>query len=150
MVTAISKRAPLKLKWVSHSPQETEAWGARLAERLRPPHVVALIGELGSGKTRLVKGITRGLKMSSKNVVTSPTFTLINEYQGKVPIYHIDLYRIDTPEEFCGLGYEDYFYANGITLVEWAERIEKLLPKNCVRVRLKVKGPTDREIVCSF
>lgn len=150
MVTAISRRrAPLRLKFVSRSPEETESWGARLARRLKPPRVVGLVGELGSGKTRLVKGIARGLKISRKNVVSSPSFTLINEYEGKYPIHHFDLYRIETPEEFCGLGYEDYFYGNGITLVEWAERIKPLLPKDSIWIHLKVKGPTDREIACS-
>jgi tRNA threonylcarbamoyladenosine biosynthesis protein TsaE len=142
MVTATSK-------FVSRSPEETLEWGAQLAKKLKPPRVIALEGELGAGKTLLAKGIARGLQMSPKNVVSSPTFTLINEYAGRCPIYHMDLYRIETAEEFCELGYEDYFYGKGITLVEWAERIKELLPPDALRIRLKVIGPNEREIECS-
>lgn len=150
MVTNTSKSKKVHKKWVSRSPEETQRWGKDFAASLKAPAVIALTGELGSGKTCLVKGMAKGLKVSSTDEVHSPSFTLINEYQGKVPVYHMDLYRLDSEEEFCELGYEDYFYGDGVTIVEWAERIESLLPKNCHKIRLKIKGIHDREIKWSY
>lgn len=136
------------MKWLSHSPAQTQAWGAKFARKLKPPRVIALVGDLGAGKTCLVKGMAKGLGVTNKDLVHSPTFTLINEYKGKFPVYHMDLYRLDSEEEFCELGYEDYFYGKGIVLVEWGERVEKLLPNNMIAIRLIIKGETQREIQC--
>jgi len=149
MATSISKKRSFQTHFVSQSPQETVSWGEALGKRLKPSQVVALIGELGAGKTCLIKGIAKGLKVHSKDEVHSPSFTLINEYSGKVPIYHMDLYRLDSEDEFCELGYEDYFYGDGVTLVEWAERIKSLLPKGTIKIKLKVKGMQKREIRCT-
>lgn len=150
MVIRSSKRKSFPLKWVSQSPAQTQAWGAKLAKQLQPPRVIALVGELGAGKTCLVKGLAKGFQVKSKDLVLSPTFTIINEYQGKYSIYHMDLYRLNSEEEFCDLGYEDYFYGHGITLVEWADQIESLLPKDTVKIKMKVIGENQRKIECSF
>ncbi len=111
--------------------------------------LVALTGELGSGKTCLIQGIAVGLDILNPKQVTSPTFTLINEYQGRVPIYHFDLYRINKLEELFDLGFEEYFYGNGVTLVEWAEKILDWLPPQRLSVYIKILSERQREIQLS-
>lgn len=122
------------------SADETESLGERIGRTLVPGVVVALIGELGAGKTTLTKGIARGLEVP--DLVHSPTFTLIHEHDGRVPVYHFDLYRLDTPEELDDLGYEDYFYGDGVCVVEWAEKIERLLPAD--RLEIRITGEDDQ------
>ena len=121
------------------SPGETELLGERIGRALEPGMVVALIGELGAGKTTLTKGIARGLEVP--DLVHSPTFTLIHEHKGRLPVYHFDLYRLDTIEQIEDLGYEDYFYGSGVTIVEWAEKIESLLPED--HLEISISGEDD-------
>ena len=124
------------LPQTTHSPEETMALGARMAERFRPGHIVALYGELGAGKTHLVKGIATALGIPSE-AVTSPTFTLLNEYAGReLEVYHFDAYRIKSTDEFYELGFEEYFFGDGLCLIEWPERVEPLLPSGTLRIRL--------------
>ncbi len=118
----------------SDSPKETRRIAATLAKNLKGGSVVALFGELGSGKTTFVKGMCRALNV--RDDVTSPTFTLIQEYSGTIPIYHFDFYRIEEPAEMLQLGCEEYFYGDGICLIEWPERIIDYLPENRTEVRL--------------
>jgi tRNA threonylcarbamoyladenosine biosynthesis protein TsaE len=120
----------------THSPEETWELAAELAEELEPGTVIALHGELGAGKTCFIQGYAAALNINEP--VTSPTYTLISEYQGRLPLHHIDLYRLSGPEEALGLGLEEYFDAGGITAVEWAERAEGLLPPNLLHVRIEV------------
>ena len=108
---------------VSHSPDETTAWGRKLGTLLEAGDVVALIGELGAGKTTLAQGIARGLGVPEQCYISSPTFTLINEYQGRVPFYHLDFYRIDTHSDCENLGLEEYLFGAGVALIEWADKI---------------------------
>ena len=115
-------------------PQETEKLGELMGKALEPGIVVALIGELGAGKTTLTKGIARGLDVP--DLVHSPTFTLIHEHKGRLPVYHFDLYRLDTPEQIEDLGYEDYFNGQGVTIIEWAEKIPSLLPDDHLEIRI--------------
>lgn len=124
----------------THNAEETESLGERIGRALGPGVVVALIGELGAGKTTLTKGIARGLEVP--DLVHSPTFTLIHEHKGRVPVYHFDLYRVETPEELDDLGYDDYFYGDGVCVVEWAEKIEKLLPAD--RLDIRITGEDDQ------
>ena len=105
--------------------EETEALGERLASRLAPGDLLALYGELGAGKTCLVRGIARGLGIDASNVA-SPSFTLINEYPGRVPLVHVDGYRLDSAEAFEELGLTDYFEGEGILVIEWAEKVPDL------------------------
>ena len=131
---------------VTTSPGETVDRGRLFAERLAPGSVVALYGELGSGKTHFAKGLCAGLGVDPKSV-TSPTFSLINEYAGgRLPIYHFDTYRLRSVQEFMSLGYEDYFEGHGVCLIEWPEPIEALLPEDVIRVRLTHVGPERRNI----
>ena len=125
------------------SAEETKEFGRSLSERLKPGSVLALIGPLGSGKTVLAQGICSGLQVEA--AVTSPTFVIINEYPGRLNdfpiwIYHFDLYRLENPEEFAKLGYE------GITLIEWAEKVTPFLPEKRWEISLKILSETEREI----
>ncbi|MBM4143849.1 MAG: tRNA (adenosine(37)-N6)-threonylcarbamoyltransferase complex ATPase subunit type 1 TsaE [Lentisphaerae bacterium] len=133
------------LRIVSRSIAQTRAAAARLVRRLRGPAVIALHGDLGSGKTCFVQGLARALGVAA--AVTSPTFTLVNEYRGKRPLYHIDLYRIRHPNELFGIGFEEYLESDGITAIEWAERAGDLLPASAIHVRLTARAkPCEREI----
>jgi tRNA threonylcarbamoyladenosine biosynthesis protein TsaE len=128
------------------SPDETIALGTRLAAAFEPGDVVALYGDLGAGKTHLTKGICAGLGVSSDEVA-SPTFRIVHEYHGaRFPIYHFDAYRIERPEELFEIGYEAYFFGEGICLVEWPERIEALLPAQTIRLRLAHLGSDRRRV----
>lgn len=120
------------------SAAETIAFGRALAERLGPGTVVAFYGDLGSGKTTMIKGVAAGLGVSE--TVRSPSFVIVTEYQGRLPVYHIDLYRLDDPAALEGIGLEEYLLGDGVCLVEWAERAEKLLPADTIQVRLAVTG----------
>ena len=121
------------------------AFGRQLATTLQPGDVLALSGDLGAGKTCLVKGIAAGLGIPHE--VTSPTFTLIHEYGGgRYPLAHIDLYRLETPRAAVAIGIEDYLGGSGITVIEWAERIESLLPKQTKRIHLTAIDELTRQI----
>lgn len=133
----------------SSSPEETARIAARLAGGLPPGSTVALIGPLGSGKTVFVKGLAAGLGLSGRTA-TSPTFTIINEYGGSVPLVHVDLYRLGSPEEIADLGLEEYFDGGGIVAVEWAEKAGHLLPERTVTVRFRRRGEGGRTIEVSW
>lgn len=121
---------------VINNEQETMEFGIKLAKQLVPGSVVALIGDLGVGKTTLTKAIAKGLGIHS--MVTSPTFTIIQEYkEGRLPLYHFDVYRIMDEEEMYELGYEEYFFGNGVCVVEWADQIEGLLPEDVIRIHIE-------------
>ena len=134
----------MSFKHLSESTKKTEQLGKILAKNLKPGDIVCLFGELGSGKTVLTKGIAQGLKIKKKDV-HSPTFTLMNIYPGpKVPVYHFDLYRIRKPKEIEAIGYEDFLYGEGISIVEWADRLGPLLPKACLSVKIEHKSENER------
>lgn len=131
--------------YISNSPDETEALGKRLAEGLKKGAMVGLIGELGSGKTRFVRGAAKGV--GAKGRIKSPSFTIINIYEGgRLPLYHIDLYRVEKAEEFFSAGLEEYIYGGGISIIEWADRLPGLLKDCGVLVRFSHKGENAREI----
>jgi tRNA threonylcarbamoyladenosine biosynthesis protein TsaE len=131
--------------YITQNEKETIELAKTLAKSLKAGDVIALYGELGSGKTCFVKGVAEGLEF--KGEVTSPTFVLINEYKGKLPIYHFDCYRLDTLKEFEKLGYEEYFYDDGVCLIEWAEKIRSLLPEKRIDVFINYsEKPEERKI----
>ncbi len=109
--------------------------------------VVALSGDLGTGKTCLAQGIARGLEVPEVYPITSPTFTLINEYPGRCILYHFDIYRLTGPKDLEDMGYEDYFYRRGVTVIEWAERITTILPPQTLFVQMNYLGENDRELI---
>src|ERR1019366_7212159 len=125
---------------------ETEAFGRRLAAHLFPGAVVALIGTLGAGKTHLVRAIAEGLDIANSNVVNSPTFVLIQEYEARLPIYHFDAYRLQTEAEFADLGVHEYFQGNGVCLVEWADKVPTCLPRERLEIRIPVTGEQSRRL----
>ncbi|TCW62540.1 tRNA (adenosine(37)-N6)-threonylcarbamoyltransferase complex ATPase subunit type 1 TsaE [Treponema sp. J25] len=117
-------------------------WGRWIGERLTQGEVLALYGGLGVGKTTLVRGIAEALHVQEP--VTSPTYTIINEYEGDMPIYHIDAYRLRGSDDAFSIGIEDYLYGNGICIIEWAERIQEVLPAEAISVDISIIGETDR------
>lgn len=133
------------LDFISHSEAQTRRFGARLGELLQGGEVIALQGALGSGKTRWVQGLAQGLQV--REPVTSPTFTLINEYYGRHTLYHIDMYRITQLAEALDLGLEDYLYGEGVCVIEWAERIAAALPRDHLWITLYHLDETKRRIV---
>lgn len=122
--------------WESFSPEETEKLGKQLAESAKKGQIFCLNGDLGVGKTVFTKGFAAGLGV--KEHVTSPTFTIVNEYHdGKMPFYHFDVYRISCEEEMDDIGYEEYFFGEGVCLVEWAELVKDLIPKDALWITLE-------------
>jgi len=135
--------------FVTKSTQETEDVGAGLSRHLVPGNVVILQGELGSGKTTFARGLCRGLAIEDD--VSSPTFTLVNEYSGRIPVYHFDFYRLASPDEVWTLGCEEYFQGDGICVIEWPERASEHLPEHRIEIRFRSKfdqgQPDEREVV---
>jgi tRNA threonylcarbamoyladenosine biosynthesis protein TsaE len=132
-------------KEVTHSEEETIELGRRIARELPSRAVLLLIGNLGAGKTTLAKGIVSELAGVAPEEVSSPTFTLIHEY-GHGRVYHIDLYRLDTPEQAATLGLEEIFDRDAVALIEWGERFPALMPAGCIRVLLRPLDENGREI----
>ena len=128
------------MRYTSHSVSDTEAFGERLARRLRPGDVVAFTGALGMGKTALTRGLARGLGCRGR--VTSPTFTIVNEYDGETPLFHFDLYRLGSADELYDIGWDDYLARGGVCAVEWSERAASALPDHTVSVEL-ARGADD-------
>ncbi len=122
------------MDYLSHSVTETEDIGRRLAAALRPGDVVAYFGDLGAGKTAFTRGLAAGLGYTGR--VTSPTFTIVNEYGGAVPLFHFDMYRLGSEEELFDIGWEDYLARGGVCAVEWSERVAGALPPESVRVTI--------------
>jgi tRNA threonylcarbamoyladenosine biosynthesis protein TsaE len=132
---------------ITHSAEETIAFGRSLAAELPPPLIVLLRGDLGAGKTTLVKGIAEGFEAARAENVTSPTFTLVHEYRGpRVTLYHIDLYRIDTERDLETLGLDDLLAPNCILLIEWGEKFLRLQRDQNVEITFDSAGETERRI----
>lgn len=133
------------LDFISHSEAQTRRLGVRLAALLQPGDVLALVGDLGTGKTRWVQGICRGLDVTDP--VVSPSFTLVKEYEGRWPVYHIDLYRLSDAVETLTFGLEEYLYGSGISLIEWADRATDFLPDDHLTIELFHLEQTKRRVV---
>ncbi len=131
--------------FTSNSPAETEAFGRQLAQELGPGSVLALTGELGAGKTQFVKGLAAGLGSSA--AVTSPTFTIVHEYAGgRFPVYHFDFFRLEDQQSTARLGLDDYFFGDGVSVIEWADRFPDLIPKNARWLAFEMKSESSRMI----
>lgn len=131
--------------------EETVEFGKKLGTVLNSGDIISLSGDLGTGKTALTNGIAKSLGISS--YITSPTFTLVNEYEGRLPLYHFDVYRIADPDEMFDIGFEEYINGEGITIIEWGEQIKDILPKEIIRIDIKknlTKGLDVREISIDF
>lgn len=136
------------MELLSHSPEDTEDIGARLAEQLEPGAVVAFTGDLGAGKTAFTRGLARGLGIPDR--ITSPTFTIVNEYEGgRLPLFHFDMYRLGSADELFDIGWEDYLRRGGVYAVEWSENIADALEEDAVRVDIR-RGASDQERVITI
>lgn len=133
--------------YYSKSAEETVELGKKIGASLKPNDIIALSGQLGAGKTTLIQGIAEGLGV--KDYVTSPTFIIINEYLGRLPLYHIDLYRLDEIQDIEDLGIEEYFAKGGVCVIEWAERLGELLPNQATKINIAVISETGRQIITS-
>jgi tRNA threonylcarbamoyladenosine biosynthesis protein TsaE len=129
---------------ISHGPEETQDFGARLGELAQPGDIFLLVGKLGAGKTCLTQGIARGLDI--KEYAASPSFVLVRELYGRLPLYHIDFYRMDNLEEIADLGLDDYFYGQGVSVVEWADKGLSLLPPEHLLVEMSYVSDSSRRL----
>ncbi|SHH53703.1 tRNA threonylcarbamoyladenosine biosynthesis protein TsaE [Anaerosphaera aminiphila DSM 21120] len=124
--------------------EETENFGLALGKLLKPGDVICLNGDLGAGKTTLTKSIGKG--MGIEDYITSPTFAIINEYYGDINLYHFDTYRLETDEDVFYLGFDEYFYGNGVCIIEWADKIKNALPEDYLELNITRRGELEREI----
>jgi tRNA threonylcarbamoyladenosine biosynthesis protein TsaE len=130
----------------TRSTSETIRIGKRIGRLLKAGDVVALVGELGAGKTQFIKGLAAGVGIGNPTYISSPSFTLINEYPGKIPFYHVDLFRLKREKEAEELALEDYFQGGGITAIEWADKIPSFLPKEMFSIHIAYTGKNTRSI----
>lgn len=128
-----------------NSLRETEQFGEKLGKVLKKGDVLCLNGDLGAGKTTLTKSI--GLGLGVEEYITSPTFSLINEYRGNLPVYHFDVYRLENVDELDDLGFDEYFFGEGVCIIEWAEKIENMLPKEIIVLSIEKGQAIDKRIV---
>lgn len=137
------------LKYLTKSDIETVNLGEKIGALLKPGDLVALVGHLGSGKTWLTKGLALGFGVDPDTVVTSPSFSLVNEYDGRQTLYHMDLYRLSELSEVLDAGLEEYIYCDGVVVMEWADRWPEILPEQRITVEIKITGDQHREIALS-
>ena len=138
-------KARRRKKVVTNNPAETVRWGMKLAAGLKGGDIICLVGDLGAGKTTLVKGIAKGLKIKETRV-NSPTFVLLNTYEGRLPLYHFDLYRIDQPQDILDLGYEEFLFGSGVCVIEWADKLGALLPEDCLTIHMTAPQENERSL----
>ncbi|MFB5067631.1 MAG: tRNA (adenosine(37)-N6)-threonylcarbamoyltransferase complex ATPase subunit type 1 TsaE [Candidatus Wallacebacter cryptica] len=133
------------MRYTAGSPQATQALGETTARLLQPGDVISLEGDLGAGKTQFVKGVGIGLGID-ETLITSPTFTLINQYDGRLPVYHFDVYRIE-PHELEDIGYDEYFYGSGVCLIEWGNTVQEYLPLEYLQIEIRKTAEDQREFI---
>ena len=139
----------MHITYHSNSDHKTISVGRKLGEVLIGGDVIALIGRLGSGKTWFTKGLALGIEVSRETIITSPTFSLLNTYEGRCPLFHIDAYRLERRSDFLSAGLDEYFYKDGIVAMEWADRWPEILPDRTVRVELAITNASSRLITLS-
>lgn len=132
------------MKVITNNENETYNIGIKIGKQLKAGDILSLNGDLGAGKTYLTKGIAKGLGI--KDYITSPTFTILNEYKGRIPLYHFDVYRINDVEEMYEIGFEEYLYGNGVCIIEWGSMVEEILPEDTINIKIKNLGEFSREI----
>ena len=138
------------MKQITNSPEETLDLGCKFGKKLKTGAVVALIGELGTGKTIFTKGIAKALGVKEYEYVNSPSFVIVKEYRSRrMPLYHFDLYRLKSNHDLDTVGYEEYFYSKGVSVVEWADRAMDILPEGYISVKFRHRGRNKREIIVS-
>jgi tRNA threonylcarbamoyladenosine biosynthesis protein TsaE len=125
-------------------PEATTELGRSIGRQIFPGAVIGLIGQLGSGKTFLVRAVAEGMGVPDPRIVASPTFVLLHQYQGRLPLFHFDTYRLKNPSEFADLGVHEFWEEQGVCMIEWADRVQELLPRERLDIRLEVTGDTRR------
>ena len=138
-----------ELKYITESSEDTIKLGQQLGSILQKEDVVGLVGELGSGKTWFTKGLALGMGINSSTVITSPSFSLVNEYEGRVAFYHMDLFRLDNLSEVISAGLEEYLYNGSVVVMEWADRWPEILPEQCIKVEFIILDEQHRDITIS-
>ena len=139
------------MKIIAESVEQTILIGEKLGALVNSGDIVCLTGDLGTGKTHFVKGFAKGLNIHE--YITSPTFTIVNEYQGRLKLYHFDVYRVDDPDEIHAIGFDEYIFSSAVSIIEWANFIEELIPAESIRVnivKVPIKGDDYREIEISY
>jgi len=136
----------MKTTLLIHNLNETEALGRKLGELLFPGAVLALVGTLGAGKTHLTRAIAEGLRVDHPEAVNSPTFVLIQEYDGPIPLYHFDTYRLPDARAFAALGAEEYLGGNGVCIIEWADKVQEFLPSEYLKITLNIVNQDARQM----
>lgn len=131
---------------ISRSEQDTVKTGEVFAKRLKGGDMVALSGDLGAGKTTFVKGIAKGLGIKNYRYVNSPSFVLVREYKGRIPLFHFDIYRLNNLKDIEDIGYEEYLGRGGVVVIEWAGKMKRILPKAYIGIKLKIKSKNERVI----
>ena len=132
-------------KIISESAAETVSFGKRLGRILRGGDIIALSGELGSGKTVLTKGIAKGLGVKRNSFVNSPAFIILKEHRGRIPLYHFDIYRLKDVSNFSTIDYNEYFYGKGVSVIEWADKIKEILPRDILKIDITISGRGERK-----
>ena len=135
----------MKKAFITNSPEDTIGLGRKIGKLLKAGDVVALVGNLGAGKTVIANGLCCGLEVK-ESYITSPTYTIINQYDGRVPVYHIDLYRLKNSSELYNLGWDEYIYGYGVCVIEWADKAGEMLPEEYLTVNIEVTGTNKRKI----
>lgn len=133
-------------EYTTHSAEETIALGKKLSRELQDNSIVCFFGDLAAGKTTFIKGLASGVTDCKLEEVNSPTFVYLNIYEGKRSVFHFDLYRLTGPKDFLGMGFDEYLYSGGVSCIEWSERIDSLIPSDCIRVEMKHLGDNKRRI----
>ena len=134
------------LLFKSTSREETIQLGKTLGKLLSPGQIIALEGELGAGKTTLVKGIVRGLDVQNEHAVKSPTFALMHKYEGRIPVYHFDAYRLEDAQEMLDIGIDEILYGSGVSIIEWADKVTECLPEEYLKITLTAVSHNERVI----
>jgi tRNA threonylcarbamoyladenosine biosynthesis protein TsaE len=134
------------LQIITHSPEETKLWGERLGKLLEPGALICLIGELGTGKTCFIQGLSKGVGVKEHQYVASPTFVMMMEHEGRMPFYHFDLYRLEDPEELMELGCLDFIYGQGVAAVEWAEKAPEIFTGERIEIYLERLSDNERSL----
>lgn len=137
----------MKYSYTIDSIKGTDELGTFLGTKARPGDIILLDGDLGAGKTTLTQFIAKGLGVPSTEYVTSPSFAILHEYQGRIPLYHMDLYRLGGEDEVVDLGFDEYFYGVGLCVIEWPVRAGSTLPKNCLSLTITLRDENTREVV---
>ena len=139
----------MNISKITKSPEETQALGEEIGKTLSAGDIVAITGELGAGKTCLTQGLGWGMGVDRRIYMTSPSFTLVKQYKGRIPVHHIDVFRTNSIEEVYDLPIEDYFNLKGVTIIEWADKIESILPEKHIRIDIDILSENERRIKIS-